>query len=499
MERRKTYLNHIDENFSVKLPFILNDQQKEVIREIDKFVHDPFDRVMTISGWAGTGKTTLMEIVKGRYWSTGPNIHFAATTHKAAAVLKTKVNKKVSTVNSLFGILVEVDMDNDVFDVSKKKRKLDSEKLTTGSLVVIDEASMLSEENYHDVIEKCRNFNCKVLFIGDSAQLAPVNEDDISIVFRNDSVDSKQVIELTKVERTDEVPILDEATTVRLNGNLSYKTNVNEHGGVQYIRKPEELVNIIDEHIGGLKDDPNHFRILTYTNKSVEKLNQIIRQKLGYGRLPEPGEPLMSYSNWKYIGNNTYAFINSESYKVDKIVGERKEDLKDILKEYDGDLIIPVVDIQVVDALGKKQTIPYIDVKNNKETIPAVELICREKIKLWKKYRDIDGTSIQGKIQKRECIDEINALDDFLFVNDNIIDVYGNILQSKVVDFGYAHTIHKSQGSTFNVVLMNDMDIENNCHDKMIRQQLRYVGLTRAKQLVVILTNIEEGGNGTCA
>lgn len=214
MERRRTYLNHIDDNFSVKLSFLLNDQQKEVIREIDKFVHDPFERVMTISGWAGTGKTTLMEIVRGRYWQSGPNIHFAATTHKAAAVLKTKVNRKVSTVNSLFGILIEVDMEQDDFDVSKKKRKLDTEKLTTGSLVIIDEASMLSEENYHDVIQKCIDFNCKVIFIGDSAQLAPVNEDDISIVFRNDGVESKQVIELTKVERTDEVPILEEATKV---------------------------------------------------------------------------------------------------------------------------------------------------------------------------------------------------------------------------------------------------------------------------------------------
>lgn len=491
MIRKTTYINHIDD-FVVKLPFILNDQQKEVIREIDKFIKDPFERVMTISGWAGTGKTTLMEIVKGRYWQSGPNIHFAATTHKAAAVLKTKVNKKVSTVNSLFGILVEVDMDQEQFDVSKKKRKLDTEKLTAGSLVVIDEASMLSEENYHDVIQKCKDFNCKVIFIGDSAQLAPVNEDDISIVFRPDGVESKQVVELTKVERTDDVPILEEATRVRLDGYLSYKTNVNEHGGVQYIRKPDELVEVIDKYIGGLKDNPNYFRILTYTNKNVEKLNQIKGQKLGYDTLPEHGEPLMSYNNWKYIGNNTYAFINSESYKVDRILETRVENLSDILENYDGDLTIPIVDIQIIDALGKPQKIPYIDVKNNKETIPAVEMICREKINLWRKYRDIDGTTLQGRIKRSEIVHEINALDDFLFVNDNIIDVFGNLLQAKVVDFGYAHTIHKSQGSTFDIVLMNDMDIENNCHDKMIRQQLRYVGLTRAKNLVVILTNIEE-------
>ena len=490
MERKKTYLNIIDDNFKVRLPFILNEQQKEVIREIDKFIKDPFERAMTISGWAGTGKTTLMEIVHGRYWQTGPKIFFAATTHKAAAVLKSKVNKKVSTVNSLFGILIEIDLDNDQFDVTKKKRVYDSEKLENGGVVVIDESSMLSEDNYNDVIQKCKDFNCKVIFIGDSAQLSPVNEKDISIVFRNDGIETKKVIELTKVERTDEVPILNEATKVRLDGMMSYESNTTEEGGIQYITTGKELVDVIDRYIGGLKDDPNYFRILTYTNKNVEKLNYIIRQKLGYGSLPEPGEPLMSYSNWKYIGNNTYAFINSESYNVIKIVGERDEDLSNYIKEYDGDLSLHITDIRIQDALGKKLTIPYIDVRNNPECIPAVEVVCREKVNLWRKWRDIDGSTTSGRIKRKEITDEISLLDELLFVNENIIDVFGNVLQQKVIDFGYAHTIHKSQGSTFENVLMNDVDIENNCHDKMIKKQLRYVGLTRAKKNVVVLTNV---------
>ena len=489
MDRKPTYVNKIDDNFSVKLPFKLNEQQIEVLREIDKFINDPFERVMTISGWAGTGKTTLMEIVKGRYWVSGPNIQFAATTHKAAAVLKTKVNKKVSTVNSLFGILIETDMEQEHFDVSKKKKVYDSEKLTTGSLVVIDEASMLSEDNYKDVIDKCTEFNCKVIFIGDSAQLAPVNEKDISIVFRNDANQSKQVIELTHVERTDEVPILDEATRVRCDGFLSYKTNITKNGGVKYIRTGEELVNTIDTYIGGLKNDSNYFRILTYTNKNVEKLNQVIRQKLGYGKLPEVGEPLMSYYNWKYMGKNTYAFTNSESYKVESI-GEKKEvPLMEILPYYEGDLCFHIIEICIKDSLGYKLYIPYIDIKNDKSSIPAVEMVCREKISLWKEYKSINPNN---KAQRGIILNKLKVLDDYLFVNDNVYDVYGNLLQAKVVDFGYAHTIHKSQGSTFEHVLMNDIDIENNCHDPMIKKQLRYVGLTRAKKNVIILTNVQE-------
>ena len=133
---------------------------------------------------------------------------------------------------------------------------------------------------------------------------------------------------------------------------------------------------------------------MTYTNKNVESLNTIIRRKLGYGKLPEPGEPLMSYANWKYIGKNTYAFVNSESYKVISIEGEEDVELKDELKNYDGDLKLHVINIKIQDPLGKELTIPYIDIKNNKQSIPAVERVCREKISLWKEYKNTDGKSI---------------------------------------------------------------------------------------------------------
>lgn len=489
MEKQTTYLNVIDDNFNVKLPFLLNDQQKEVLIEIDKFIKDPFERVMTISGWAGTGKTTLMEIVKGRYWLSGPNIQFAATTHKAAAVLRSKVNKKVCTVNSLFGILIEVDVDNDELDISKKKRVYDTEKLKPGSVVIIDESSMLSEENYKDVIDKCINFNCKVIFIGDSAQLAPVNEDDISIVFRDDAYQSKHIVELTKVERTDELPILEEATRVRIEGSLSYKTNIIDDCGVRYISNGNELVENIDKYIEGLKDDQNYFRILTYTNKNVEKLNSIIRAKLGYGELPEPGEPLMSYSNWKYIGNNSYLFINSEAYRMVKILGERDVRVSSIVRSYSGELVIHIIDMEIEDPLGKKITIPYIDIRNNKENIACVELACREKIDMWRVYKNLNPNTPEGRNERWRLLEYISELDEMLFVNDNIRDWNGNLLVQKVIDFGYVHTIHKSQGCTFENVLINDIDIENNCHDRMIKRQLRYVGLTRAKKNVMILTN----------
>ena len=90
-------------------------------------------------------------------------------------------------------------------------------------------------------------------------------------------------------------------------------------------------------------------------------------------------------------------------------------------------------------------------------------------------------------MDKINCIKKIQSIDYLLFVNDNIVDDNGYMLQQKVVDFGYAHTIHKSQGSTFENVLINDIDIEN-CSDEKVKRQLRYVGLTRAKKTAIIIS-----------
>ena len=487
----KKYKNILDNGYQIWLPFVLNSQQKEVIKQIDEFINNPKEFAMTISGWAGTGKTTLMEIVNKRYWM-GHVVHFAATTHKAAGVLKEKVGKKVFTVNSLFGIMIETDMEGETYDVSRKARKLADDKVKPNSIIIIDEASMLSVQNYKDVVLKAMERKCKIIFIGDSAQLSPVNEDDISIVFRNTD---HRIVELTQVMRTDDTAILDESTAVRTGGGFTYKTNVNENGeGVRYIsdKDTKGILDVIDSHIGGLKDNPNYFRVLTYTNANVEKLNQVIRKKLGYyGLNPQPGEPLMAYSNWGYegmgISGAVYKIVNSEAYICKGVAGEDDEDVREMITYTDQPMLddyrLHIINLNVEDSLGNPIEVPLIDVKNNAHNCEIVVALAYEKVHQWNRYR-----TLEDKMDRLKCLEKINAIDEFLFVNDNVHDKYGVLIQAKVIDYGYAHTIHKSQGSTFVHVLINDDDI-NRCLDKNVKKQLRYVSVTRAQKSANIITS----------
>ena len=76
--------------------------------------------------------------------------------------------------------------------------------------------------------------------------------------------------------------------------------------------------------------------------------------------------------------------------------------------------------------------------------------LVKEKTNLWSEYR---------KTKNKGILSQINDIEKFLFVNDEITE--GNrTLQTKTIDFGYALTIHKSQGSTFTHVLMDDVDVQ---------------------------------------
>lgn len=466
----------------VNVDLNLNDEQIAAVEEMVDFIESN-RTCLTLMGYAGTGKTTLMGIIRDIF-HYDKRLQFAATTHKAAGVLKEKVNETVSTVNSLFGIVVEQDFDVENFDVSIKKRREGDNKLMSGSVVIIDEASMLSEENFSDVMEKCQDFGCKVIFVGDPAQLAPVKEEDISIVFRQDL---GKIIKLTKVERTGDNGILKEATAIRNGSDMSYV----DDNGISFLdcRDGQKIAEIFENHITGLKDNPNYFRVLSFTNKNVENLNFAIRKKLGYDGLdPQEGEPMMSYSNWGYdytkrYTGSPYRFVNSESYQV---IGIEKEETRDVMEyvefEHSGNVEIPITikRLRLKDALGLNVTVPYIDVKNNEGNLRAAKLLSYQKQFLWNKWK------VAPLKDKPNYLARINEIDEMLFVNDNIRDNYGFLLQGKVIDYGYAHTIHKSQGSTFNNVLINDVDICS-CTDKKMRQQLRYVAITRASDNVFVI------------
>ena len=521
----------------VKAPFKPNAQQVDALNAMDAFMKSN-ETSMTLSGYAGTGKTSLMEMIAKKGQKQHRPVMFCATTNKAAAVLNERVSRagfKASTLNKVFGISVEVDPNSKSYNARKLVNKLNDIDITPGTTIIIDEASMINEENYGILNNIAKRLDLKIIYVGDEAQLAPVNEDQISKVFRNGE---GKVIRLTQVERTDDNAILKEATDIRNGKPLSGETSFNSKGeGVAYISPEHQqaISEVIEHYVKGLKQNPNHFRILAYTNKAVSDYNNQVRELLGYtSPIPQKGEPMTGYANWGYEWKTkSYRFINSESYNVIKT--DKARNVQTTLN--DGTTItMEAIPITLMDSMGHTDTFNFMDIKSNPQNRQAATRLAYEKKRLWEAARRVAGRQAKANIYAM-----INTLDSFLFVNDNIEDDNHNLIQAKTIDFGYAMTVHKSQGSTFTNVLMDDVDISrasmtgNNAANAMemvdlgeesnnvpsmdnlkevseevdlgdlsdvedtssqaqsqvanIRQQLEYVGVSRATDTVTIVSN----------
>ena len=519
---------------TVKAPFKPNAQQIDALNEMDRFMKSN-ETSMTLSGYAGTGKTSLMEMIAKKGQKQFKPVMFCATTNKAAAVLNDRVSKagfKASTLNKVFGINVEVDSSK-AYNARNLVNVLKDVDIMPGTTIIIDEASMINEENYKILNDIAKEHRLKIIYVGDEAQLAPVNEDKISKVFRNGE---GKVIRLTQVERTDDNAILKEATAIRNGEPLSKVSSFNSKGeGVAYISpQHQEAINeVIDKYVKGLKQNPNYFRILAYTNKAVTAYNNQVRELLGYDSpIPHVGEPMTGYANWGYEWKTkSYRFINSESYKVTQI--GRPTTVQTRL-DNGTPIVMQAVPITLEDSLGNIDTFNFMDIKNNAQNRQSAMILANEKKRLWNEARRAYGREAKAAVYAK-----INAIDSFLFVNDNIEDNSHNLLQAKTIDFGYALTIHKSQGSTFTHVLMDDVDVSrasmsgNNAANAMemvdlgeesrndaanaelksseevdlgdlsdveventqpdqaanIKQQLEYVGVSRATDTVTIISN----------
>ena len=496
-----------NDGVTVNTSFTPNEQQVQALNEMSDFIESD-ETHMTLSGYAGTGKTSLMEMLAEKMNKQHRGIIFSASTNKAAAVLKARVAKSgfpAYTLNKVFGISVEVDP-NKEYDAKDLITVLkDSDIIYPGAVVVIDEASMINEHNYNVLNGIAEQYGIKIIYVGDEAQLSPVKENKESKVFRDND---GRIARLTKVERTDDNAILKEATALRNGEELSKESSFNERGeGVAYISKTNKttIKEIIQRFVKGLKSNPNYFRILAYTNKKASEYNLDVRNALGYNDgIPRVGEPMTGYANWGYeYLTRTYRFINSEAYKVTRV----GKPFTSTISVGGVSVTIESIPITLIDSFGKEDTFNYVDVKNNQSNLQAVTALAKEKSRLWSLARRATGET------KRNYLTQINTIDSYLFINDNITE--GNrTIQAKVIDFGYAMTVHKSQGSTFIHVLVDDTDIskatsaedngvyeidlEGNNVVKIgesgekkvdVQQQLRYVAVSRATNTVSIISD----------
>lgn len=458
----------------------LNIDQEKALKDIAGFISSDKGK-WALKGYAGTGKTTIINFLRGYLTQTKPFLQVvnSSPTHRANAVMKQKGLKNIRTLHSILGFSPEVDLAE--YDASKAEFKpINKPTMPDGGLLIIDESSMVNDQLYDYVTRLAGQYDTKVLFVGDPEQLKPVNQDHLSKAF--DRVDG--VSELTIVERTGDNPLLKESMDVRNNvndGDFSGVTAVNSEGeGVVFTDSQQDFLTRALKLFTSeeFTKNPLLIRVVAATNNVVAEMNDFLRQGIWKTKAENEynvGEIIMGYSNWNVNRTTSEPEVkNGGDYQVvnatpttQNIAGVSVKGynivMRDLISRTDseGFIISKDTPTSVLEKIGE-------EFENLRNKAKSMQKGSKEWGAAWAKFfqfKDSFMTPIEIKYQ-------------------------GKIKISKTLSYGYSHTIHKSQGGTYTYSFVHNPSIESGFrYDKGARKELKYVAITRAEKQSVILTS----------
>lgn len=438
------------------------DDQAKAYAGLIEFINAPYnknDYKRALTGPAGTGKTYLVKaLIKNCNYSYSL-IGLSAPTHKACRVLNESIalpNIKANTLQSDLGLRLNFDVDK--FDISNPpfdpKGKI---KIGDYKLYIVDESSMINRGLSMFLEKTCKTNNCKIIYIGDASQLAPVNEKYSAafkgtktftltqIVRQGDDNPVKYLLELLRYD-------IEHKTFNFLNYITKNPIKFNEDNTKGYkVCNPQEFNTVVYNNFNdeALTKNVDFAKIIAYTNNTVSAWNKYVRNAIisdADKSIITKNDLIISYTT---IVNqfNECVIKNSEEYIIRDVVNytHPRYALKGFM-------------VRFTAIHGGVNTTPLFILDHiDKFTIQMYNEISKEMINVAK------TASVKLRAQKWK---EYYEFKESCLLLTNIIDRSGKILYSRDLDYGFSLTSHKSQGSTFDTTLVDVNDI---VFDKMGR------------------------------
>ncbi len=444
-------------------PITLNGDQEDANQSMQDFYHTAGEYFYLLEGFAGTGKSTTIQHTIKELQDQHPNLNvcFAATTNKAVKVLREMAQENdlevtCATIHSILGLILSVNGEE------KFTAKMADGSFDEFNIVVIDEISMASKYLWSVIESHAHQHKVKVIIMGDKNQLPPVKEGETPAFAAVDR--SHRLTEVMRVsdiegqERENTIKTLtaELRSAVEFGTPFEIVTNLNDDGtGVNCVNA-KTFALWVEENFKSEEyaENPNAFRCLAWTNKRVNTMNRRLRKLL--------------------VGVTVSPFI----------AGERVIARQPILgvDEFTGSSAMPVI-----------KTDEECKVLDIYETMhPGLP---NEQFKVWA----VDLLSDMGVYETAYILHEDSEHDHQMMLNklsktaknDHRQWQYFWAFKDMFADLHPPHamTVHRSQGSTYNNVFIDIVDIGKNRKEKE-RNQLLYVGCSRASENLVIMDRI---------
>ena len=428
---------------------VLNDQQlkaKELI--VDWYKNKTSEKqTFVLTGYAGTGKTTLINYIIENELKIKDNVAFVTPTGKAASVLIQK-GSEASTIHHLIYTPVEKEIKNEVDGKIIKTKKIEFIKrksIGNYKLLIVDEISMVDNRILNDLL----SYKIPLLVTGDPGQLPPI-ESGYNDLIKNPDFSLTEI-----VRQNSDNAILSIATKTRHNEKLMYGNYNN-----QVIILDRKKLSEIDIKNLMLSVD----QVLCGKNSTRITLNKLYRSALQKKSLvPDDKEKLIcNLNNYEITFDDKYTLTNG-------IQGEIYN-----FSILDKDLHLAKIDFKpnFSDTVIKDILIDYNIFENNKYLYE----------KHQKAYLLVDGSYAIKLLNNMETRSKKNYKNLLVLERKNKLMSLSEFSINQF-DYGYVISVHKSQGSEWNSVLIFD---ESNVFG-VNKNKWLYTAITRGKEKVIII------------
>lgn len=295
--------NMIVDAASSKLPFELLPSQRELLQELENFLYAGSDRsVFVLNGYAGTGKTSVVGAFIKALAEVKRPVVVLAPTGRAAKVAAGFSGHNASTIHKRIYRGDSTDPSNTQFFLAPNQQR--------DTLFIVDEASLINDTPgsgrsllSHLVHHVYSAPGCRMLLIGDEAQLPPVGQTSGTAM----NFDRLRSLGLDPVGYTLDVPVRQAAESgIIHNANYIRGLLMNPESGAPAeldLRYPDvEAISSreLDEYLAASwsKVGQEETLIITRSNKRANEFNQAIRRLVMYAEEPiERGDRLVISKN----------------------------------------------------------------------------------------------------------------------------------------------------------------------------------------------------------
>lgn len=291
---------------------ILTQDQQAAQDALNRFMVDSVETVFVLSGYSGTGKSSMVKVFldqlpgfmkAAQLVSPGLKeyeVVLTATTNKAAESFSSLTNRGVATIHSYLGLRVQTDYQTGVTTLIPK-----SAVQKEGVVLFIDEASYVDKQLLGLIFKLTKN--CKIIFLGDPAQLTPVKSQGTPVFDANFTGAHLSQI----VRQAEGNPIVELSTKFRetVTSGEFFSFTPDGHA-IKYLPR-DDFNQAIEAEFTRPDWRYQDSKILAWTNKCVIGYNHAVRDRV-------KGSP--DFQVGDYAVSNQFVNAGRQSLKTDQMV-----------------------------------------------------------------------------------------------------------------------------------------------------------------------------------